>query len=171
MNDMDAIKEIEALKQLRARYCRLLDAKDWRVARTFFRGLRQRQVRRGRNTGCRGRQVCRFCAQGAGCFAPCTVHQVRAPEIELLSENTATGIWALEDFVKLAPGISLHGYGHYHETYEKSDGCWRIKSSKLTRLREDFITPIFSLYVSNWLRQRISKRMQRQQATIGSGQR
>jgi hypothetical protein len=41
----------------------------------------------------------------------------------------------------------MHGYGHYHETYEKADGEWRIKSSKLIRLREDIVTPIFSLYI------------------------
>lgn len=29
-------------------------------------------------------------------------------------------------------------YGHYHETYEKRDDRWRIKSSRLTRLRTDF---------------------------------
>lgn len=33
------------------------------------------------------------------------------------------------------------GYGHYHETYENIDGQWFIKSSKLTRLREDIVTP------------------------------
>jgi hypothetical protein len=32
---------------------------------------------------------------------------------------------------------TLHGYGHYHETYEKLDGEWRIKTMKLTRLRRD----------------------------------
>jgi hypothetical protein len=33
------------------------------------------------------------------------------------------------------------GFGHYHETYEKSgDGEWRIKSSTLTRLHVD-MTP------------------------------
>jgi hypothetical protein len=32
----------------------------------------------------------------------------------------------------------MRGYGHYHETYEKVDGHWRIKSSTLTRLHTDF---------------------------------
>jgi hypothetical protein len=25
-------------------------------------------------------------------------------------------------------GRELHGYGHYHETYEKVAGTWRIKT-------------------------------------------
>jgi SnoaL-like domain len=81
-----------------------------------------------------------------------TVHQVHAPEIELTSPSTATGIWALNDIVRLAPGVNLQGYGHYHETYEKADGQWRIKTSKLTRLREDVFNPLFSLRISPRLR-------------------
>ena len=34
--------------------------------------------------------------------------------------------------------MRLDGYGHYHETYEKDAGRWRIKSSRLTRLYTDF---------------------------------
>jgi hypothetical protein len=37
--------------------------------------------------------------------------------------------------------MRLDGYGHYHETYEKVSGDWRIKSSKLTRLHMDFVVP------------------------------
>jgi hypothetical protein len=44
------------------------------------------------------------------------------------------------------------GYGHYHETYENIAGQWLIKSSKLTRLREDIVTPFFSLYISSRIR-------------------
>jgi SnoaL-like domain len=45
-----------------------------------------------------------------------TVHQVHAPEIELTSATTARGVWALNDVVRLVPAVTLHGYGHYHET-------------------------------------------------------
>jgi hypothetical protein len=38
-------------------------------------------------------------------------------------------------------GTRLDGYGHYHETYEKVGGAWRIKSSRLTRLHVDMTTP------------------------------
>ena len=70
-----------------------------------------------------------------------TVHQGHMPEIDLTSETTATGIWALNDIIIWSSGMRLDGYGHYHETYEKSDGEWRIKSSKLTRLHTDFTMP------------------------------
>jgi hypothetical protein len=48
--------------------------------------------------------------------------------------------------------VNLRGYGHYHETYEKIDGQWRIKSSKLTRLREDIFNGLFCVYISERLR-------------------
>ena len=67
-----------------------------------------------------------------------TVHHGHMPEIEVTSPTTATGIWALEDLLRWPDGNELRGYGHYHETYEKVDGEWRIASSKLTRLRMDF---------------------------------
>ena len=70
-----------------------------------------------------------------------TVHQGHMPEIDLTSETTATGIWALHDIVIWPNGMRLDGYGHYHETYEKADGGWRIKSSTLTRLHMDFVMP------------------------------
>lgn len=66
-----------------------------------------------------------------------TVHQCHTPEIEIVSSDTATGIWAMEDMLRFENGSELHGYGHYHETYERSDGTWKIKSLKLTRLRMD----------------------------------
>ena len=71
----------------------------------------------------------------------CTVHLVHAPEISLTSMTTARGVWAMNDLVRLLPAVTLHGYGHYHETYEKLDGQWRISSSRLTRLREDIALP------------------------------
>ena len=63
-----------------------------------------------------------------------TVHHGHMPEIELTSPTTATGIWALQDVILWPDGGRMHGYGHYHETYERIDGQWRIRSSTLTRL-------------------------------------
>src|SRR5262245_23963760 len=67
-----------------------------------------------------------------------TVHHGHTPEIELTSPTTASAVWAMEDMLRWPSGMELHGYGHYHEFYEKVDGAWRIASTKLTRLRMDF---------------------------------
>lgn len=62
-----------------------------------------------------------------------TMHHCHTPEISLTSATSATGIRAMEDWIIFGDGRELHGAGHYHETYEKRDGSWRIKTPHLTR--------------------------------------
>jgi SnoaL-like protein len=145
--------ELEAIRQLKARYCRLLDAKDWAAWRELFTDDFVSDTRESGGTLIAGAdEFIAFVRKTLGAPGRVTVHQVHAPEIEQVSASTARGIWALEDYVKLAFALSMHGYGHYHETYEKADGCWRIKSSKLTRLRVDIATPLFSVDITRRLR-------------------
>jgi hypothetical protein len=137
-----ATRDIEAIKQLKARYCRHLDAKDWVSWRTLFADdfVSELAVTGGR----RRLGADAFMAYTRGTLgkpSQCTVHHVHAPEITLTSTTTARGVWAMTDLVRLLPPVTLHGYGHYHETYEKQDGQWRISSSRLTRLREDIALP------------------------------
>ena len=69
-----------------------------------------------------------------------SVHHGHTPIIEITSDTTATGIWVIEDRLyrgkgnPMGAGFAL-GFGHYHETYVKLDTGWRIRTSRLTRLR------------------------------------
>jgi SnoaL-like domain len=148
--------EIEAIKQLKARYCRLLDTKDWAAWRAIFTADFHSDT-----SEAGGKMI-----DGADEFVAftrkslrnqATVHQVHAPEIEVTSATTARGVWALEDVVRFGPGVNLRGYGHYTETYEKADGQWRIKSSKLTRLREDVGNGVVAVYISDPMRRAIGR--------------
>ena len=156
MDDATALMEIEAIKQLKARYCRYLDTKDWTAWRGLFADDFLSDTSQAAGKVIRGADdFVAFTRKGVGQRA--TAHQVHAPEIELTSATTARGIWALEDVVRLAPGVNLRGYGHYHETYEKLEGQWQITSSKLTRLREDIFNMFISVYVSAPIRNVIGK--------------
>jgi hypothetical protein len=169
MNDIDATndiavtylaaKDIEDLRQLKARYCRLLDAKDWPAWRELFTDdfLSDTSESGGKLISGADEFVA-FVQKMLGSRSRTTVHQVHAPEIELTSATAARGIWALEDFIHFAPGLNMRGYGHYHETYEKAGGRWRIKSSRLTRLREDIVTPVLSIYIAPWLKTLLTRR-------------
>lgn len=138
---MDAsVDDVEAIKQLKARYFRLMDTKDWAGMRAVFAD--DVVV----DTSASGGEV----HTGADVFmaylrqaldGAVTVHHGHMPEIELTSATTATGIWAMEDKNHWPSGMHLNGFGHYHETYEKTDGRWRIKTLKLTRLRQDITEP------------------------------
>lgn len=132
--------DLEAIKQLKARYFRTMDTKDWEGMREVFADDVVMDT-----TSSGGGVV-----TGADAFLTflrgilqdvITVHHGHMPEIEIMSPTTATGIWAMEDLLKWPNGSELRGYGHYHETYEKIDGTWRIKTSTLTRLRTDFTAP------------------------------
>jgi hypothetical protein len=132
------VDDIEAIKQLKARYFRLMDTKDWAGFRACFTDD----------------VVVDVSADGAGVFEGVdafmtmleptlrdvvTVHHGHMPEIELTSDTTANGVWAMEDNLRFGVNgeMHLHGFGHYHETYRKVDGAWKIASTRLTRLRLD----------------------------------
>ena len=130
----------EAIKQLKARYCRLMDTKDWAAYRQCFTDdVTMDTTDSGGNVISGADEFLTFLIAAIGDVV--TVHQCHTPEIDISSATTATGIWAMEDMLRFPDGSELHGYGHYHERYEKSGGEWLIKASTLTRLRLDFTTP------------------------------
>lgn len=136
---MDAkdLLDIEEIKQVKARYFRYLDRKQWEAWGELF--TRNAVVRplyswdpefafHGRDT-----IVKEVSTMLTGIT---TVHHGHMPEIELTSETTAAGIWAMYDFVD-RPGNVQRRYGHYKEEYVKEDGKWKINNLRLTRLRVD----------------------------------
>jgi hypothetical protein len=146
---MDAIERllaIEEIKCLKARYWRSMDTKNWAALAEVFAPDIYFDMRESRGAGDMEPsaiiigvdKVIPF--MRAAVEAVQTVHHGHAPEIEITSATTARGIWAMEDRLRWPPGgpfATLDGYGHYHETYERIVGQWKIKSSKLTRLRVD----------------------------------
>jgi uncharacterized protein (TIGR02246 family) len=134
------VDDIEAIRQLKARYFRTMDTKDWAAMRRVFTDdVVMDTTAAGGNLMEGADQFLAFLQEALG--EAVTVHQGHMPEIELTSATTATGIWALHDIVIWPSGMRLDGYGHYHETYEKGADGWQIKSSTLTRLHTDFQTP------------------------------
>jgi SnoaL-like protein len=114
-----AADELEAIRQLKARYCRFLDTKDIEAWRAVFTTDVVVSLDMAVSTG--------------GTDYAATMHQRHTPEITLTSATTATGIWAMEDWIVFGDGHEFHGADHYHETYEKRDGNWQIKTLHSTR--------------------------------------
>ena len=132
--------DVEAIRQLKARYFRTMDMKDWAGMRAVFTDDVVM------DTSSSGGGVIAGADEFMAFLEPTldgvvTVHHGHMPEIEITSPTTATGIWSMEDMLRWPDGTEMHGYGHYLETYEKVDGEWRIKTSTLTRLRTDFTEP------------------------------
>jgi uncharacterized protein (TIGR02246 family) len=134
------VDDLEAIKQLKARYFRTMDQKDWDgMRRVFCDDVVMDTTASGGGVVNGAETFIEFLRKAIGDVI--TVHHGHMPEITLTSPNTATGIWAMEDMLRWPDGRELHGFGHYEESYEKQGGTWRIKTSKLTRLRMDFTEP------------------------------
>jgi uncharacterized protein (TIGR02246 family) len=136
--ESNKLEDIEQIKQLKARYFRTMDTKDWTGMRQVFADDVVMDTSEAGGNYVEGADA--FLEFLASALAgTVTVHQGHMPEIELMSDTTARGIWALQDTIWWPDSSVMHGYGHYHETYEKIQGDWKIKSSRLTRLKVEFV--------------------------------
>jgi hypothetical protein len=140
---LQKLLDIEEIKGLKARYFRTFDLKDWGGFAQVFAENASVDVPEIdlQQTG-RDAIVATLSAAGA---AVRTVHHGHMPEIEMTGADTARGTWAMFDYVQWdLPEIGTGGwtgYGHYHETYVREDGAWRIDTMRLSRIRVDHAEP------------------------------
>ena len=144
---MDAIQklvEIEAIKQLKARYQRAVDTKDWDLMRSVLASDATSVYSDGKYAFDGREAIVKFLADNLGTPDVQSMHHAHTPEIEITSDSTASGIWYLEDFVVSAlpsdgapDGTVLHGTGVYHDEYVKVDGEWQIQRTGYERIFED----------------------------------
>jgi hypothetical protein len=141
MDPVQVLIETEALKTLKARYFRFLDTKDWENwTNVWAPEIEHEMPMEGqKNHGPREPFVKHVAAALEGVI---TAHHGHTCEIEVTSPTTARAIWAFQDYLTPAPGApatapAMIGFGHYHETYVKSDAGWQIKTQLVTRLRID----------------------------------
>lgn len=154
MNQIDRLVAIEEIKTLKARYFRAVDEKDGALLRETFAEDVELDYRGSTTdpasgddavssvTGevIRGRDHCvKLIIEALQGMV--SVHHASVPEIEIIDEGSASGIWPMVDRLRFPPGgefSEMDGYGHYRENYIKEGGKWRIRTLRLTRLRLDF---------------------------------
>ena len=135
------LDDIEQIKQLKAKYVRLGDTKQWApFAELFhedvemiFEVMPRASKDHPTSAVVKGRDQF-IGAMDQMLKGVVTTHQAMLPEITLTGPNTATGIWAMHDYVHMGTCI-FQGWGHYHEDYVKVGGRWKIIRSRTTRLR------------------------------------
>lgn len=140
MTDTERLMALEEIKQVKARYFRCMDTKDWAAFEAVFASDATADYSSEGDSK-------EWSASGAANIVALvrkivdraiTVHHGHMAEVEVLSPTTARGIFAMEDLIWWPEGSrrkTLHGWGHYHESYVKIGGKWLIKTLKLTRLR------------------------------------
>ncbi len=144
LSPVETLLAIEEIKALKARYFRFMDTHDWTGFRDLFvddalfdvRGALEEAPNIEGLEPIRGADAITDYVR-TGITPIKSAHYGHMPEIEILTDKTARGIWALADVLRTPAGEPFrifYGYGHYHEEYRKVDGRWRIASLKLTRL-------------------------------------
>ena len=142
-----AIQELldrEAIKELKARYCRFVDTQQWHRLRTLFDPATRFE---GFGSAPSGASVDDFIAGISARFAGVvSIHHVHTPEIAFKGPDAARAIWPMQDYVHFPPGAVIKeapgtagfiGYGHYEEEYARGPDGWRFMFLRLTRIRLD----------------------------------
>ncbi len=151
MDISEKLFAIEEIKQLKGRYFRLMDTKQWDALRSVFcddatfdaraslsidgAGEEGRAAESNDWVHHGGDNIIAFIRGAIG--ATRTVHHGHCHEVEILADDEACGVIAMEDQIWSEDGsvLTLHGCGHYHETYRRVNGAWRIHTSRITRLQ------------------------------------
>ena len=131
---------IETIRASKARYCRYVDTQNWsQLAALFTRNPNIRFLGEDGVTLAEFSSIDEFLSVTKAYLSGArTIHQVHNDEIEVVSEEEVSAIWSMEDYL-IFPDIddsrpaSMHGYGHYHETWRLEDGQWRLAHLELHR--------------------------------------
>ena len=136
--DVSQLCDIEEIKQLKARYFRLVDEKKWDEWADVFTEDFNAWFADVPDERLESRDAfVEFIRRAIG--ASVSIHHGHMPEIEITGPDTARGVWAMYDRLKYVNPdgsvLDVDGYGHYHEEYRRcADGRWRISRLRLTRL-------------------------------------
>jgi hypothetical protein len=149
MTETERLAAIAAIKQLKARYWRGVDLCDGDLVRSVLAEDCELDYHGccadpktgvdhlpAMNVTLRGRD--KWMSDGMARFGIVSVHQGHQSDIEITGDDTATGIWAFTDRMFFPEGgdfTRLTGYGFYHETYVRVDGDWKLKTTRITRIR------------------------------------
>ena len=132
------LEEIEAIKQLKYRYFRLVDTANWvELADCFTENATVCYVGGSYRVEYRGRVTILEYLASAIHARSISVHQGGHPEIRLTSATTASGTWYQNDwFLDLRTNTRLSGACLYDDRYVREGGDWKIEHTGYQRLYE-----------------------------------
>jgi hypothetical protein len=136
------VDDLEQIKQLKGRYCFLVDTKRWAEWRTLFTDDCHFDVGLSYTENVSPDEFVAAVTNSLQYVR--SVHQVHTPVLEFLEPDRARGVWAMFDWLEFPPDHPNHrgqphqiGYGYYEEEYRRQNGTWKIAILRLRRLRVD----------------------------------
>ena len=152
------LASIEEIRQLKYRYFRTLDMKEWDefgdcLAEDVVARYGTQAMDKPLHFDNRA-DVVEFMSDNLG-TSIISIHIASHPEIAV-EGDTATGSWGFEDTV-IVPDfkVMIRGGGYYKDEYRRDpDGKWRISATKYERIYEAMTsledTPSFKLIANRW---------------------
>jgi ketosteroid isomerase-like protein len=134
----DELAEIEAIKQVKYRYLRAVDTRDWDLLETTLTEDATSAYSSGKLSYDGRTAIRQFLTESMPAEDMLTSHKVHHPEIVLTSATTADARWGLEDVVIIQSAkITLRGAAYYEDKMVKENGEWRIRHTGYRRLYEE----------------------------------
>lgn len=141
MDTLQQLLEIEAIKALKYKYLRCIDQKLWDTMRECFTEDATTSYSGGRYAFEGIDAIMKFMTEAMDRGSFLSSHRCSHPEIELTSDTTATGVWALEDYVvDTKHDLTIHGAAFYEDRYVKVGGEWKIQHTGYERTFEEMGT-------------------------------
>ena len=135
---LQALEDIDAIKQLKYEYARCLDSKDWDGMAKCFAKDATTAYSDGKYSFDGVEAIVQFLKENLGAPSRVTAHHIGQPQIELTSTTTATGTWTMHDYViDTTFNIFVRGAAFYHDEYVKAKGQWKIKHTGYSRIFEE----------------------------------
>jgi hypothetical protein len=133
------LEDIELIRQLKYRYWRGIDTGDIAGLRDLFtEDVKVDYIGGSYRWQMQGKDKILESIAGAFNANAVACHTGHHPEIEVLSDTTATGTWYLTDvFINLVEKVRTTGSALYRDKYVKQNGKWRIAESVYERLYEE----------------------------------
>ena len=150
MQTVERLTITEDVRRLMARYVRYADNQRWNdLANLFTEDGTFTPHRPDGSVWMRmnGRAEITATVGASGGAGVTLIHHLFSDEIDVDSAVSARGVFAMEDIVtrpedaevsEAIPFRHMHGFGHYHARFVRTDGSWRIAELTQTRVRLDF---------------------------------
>ena len=131
-------EDIEAIKRLKHKYFRCLDAKLWDEMAECFTKDATTSYTDGKYSVKGIEAIMGFLKKSLGASTVLSMHQGHQPEIDITSETTAKGIWTSEaGLIITERNVATREVNFYPDEYVKVNGEWKIKHTGYTRLFEE----------------------------------